>query len=627
MISKPTPSSTGIAKNPAPLDLEGGEHFDTSGLDVCIHLVTEDFQAFTRKLSSSKTRFRFTPTKLKQFCFGLDSNVVRKLNPLTEHLCSPESRSVETFEQLAELAESVVATIQSGDSSNEFRLDEVGGPHGFAGESSVVAAVSALLVASQLRKLALGGTDVQLERTLRSFHVIATQSLDTNSTHSLLLQQLVGIELPLLLATQLHFVKPLRKQGKLTNRLFAQVTRNLLDSDGWPHHRCLPVFSELLASWVRCVRLADANGFTTSSSFRVQLEWLAEQFVRLHGPERKLFFSSENADKTSTEFMRFVLELSASKTAKILAESNGLLLSGKSKSKFPSKVDPSCVSEWSESAVIRSSWSRKSPCVAIDFSKPCTHLEVAAKEKLIHGTASLEIFDDKSSIELGDQGFGVVCELADEDISYLELELKLDSVHIFRQVLLSRTEQFLYFADSIHKSGAGLIDYRLNLPLASGMNVVRENGTREVYLNRKGKGIRSLVMPLSLPEWNAERCRGLFYDSVDATRGTVSLRLEQSIELPQRGGALYCPMFFDLSPKRSRQKRTWRQLTVAENLGIVRPEVASAFRVQVAEKQWVFYRALQSIQNRTFLGQNFSGDFFAAQFFKNGKVNELVEVH
>ena len=73
-------------------------------------------------------------------------------------------------------------------------------------------------------------------------------------------------------------------------------------------------------------------------------------------------------------------------------------------------------------------------------------------------------------------------------------------------------------------------------------------------------------------------------------------------------------------------KRTWRQLTVAEGLEIVSPEIAAAFRVQVDEDQFVFYRALQSIGNRTFLGVNFAGDFCAAKFFRDGKVEELVEV-
>jgi hypothetical protein len=253
-------------------------------------------------------------------------------------------------------------------------------------------------------------------------------------------------------------------------------------------------------------------------------------------------------------------------------------------------------------------------------------LEISAKEVLIRGNSTISISDDGVPIAFGDEGFNVVCELEDDEVSYLELECQLDNVHVFRQLLLSKNEHFLFFADSIHKQGAGLIDYRLSLPLAKGIDVIRENGTREMYLSRKGKGIRSLMLPLSLPEWTTEPCRGIFAVDTDSILDESNLILEQSTQLESEGGALYCPIFFDLDAKRSRQKRTWRRLTVAENLKIVRPEIASAFRVQVSEQQWFFYRALQSISNRTFFGQNFAGDFFAGQFNRNGKVDELVQV-
>ena len=146
-----------------------------------------------------------------------------------------------------------------------------------------------------------------------------------------------------------------------------------------------------------------------------------------------------------------------------------------------------------------------------------------------------------------------------------------------------------------------------------------ETETREIYLTRSGK-IKSLVIPPGLPEWIVDPDR----NSLSVVGG--SLLLKQSATVPDATGGLCIPMFFDLDARRSRGRRTWRKLTVAESLEIVPETTAAAFRVQVGRFSYVFYRSLTPPANRTFLGENFSGEFFAGRLEKNGEMTPLLNI-
>ena len=120
------------------------------------------------------------------------------------------------------------------------------------------------------------------------------------------------------------------------------------------------------------------------------------------------------------------------------------------------------------------------------------------------------------------------------------------------------------------------------------------------------------MMPLALNEWRQDRSHGEF--------GGSGLR--------QRlvGTGLYAPLFIDLDPKRLRKPRTWRQLTVGEQLHLVRRDEAAGFRVQIGKQQWVIYRSLNGTANRTFLGQNVINEFLVARFLNDGEIETLIEI-
>ena len=153
------------------------------------------------------------------------------------------------------------------------------------------------------------------------------------------------------------------------------------------------------------------------------------------------------------------------------------------------------------------------------------------------------------------------------------------------------------------------------------MTTLSESETREVYLQTTGSSgqrqkIKALALPLALPEWKAERFPGQLVAEADA------LVLEQRFE----GEALYAPLLFDLNPGRSKKKRTWRKLTVAQDRQAVADDQAVAFRFQLDKRQWFFYRALASMGNRTFMGENVNSEFAFNRLRKSGKVTSLFEI-
>ena len=599
---------------------------NNSGLEIWLDGIADHWPKSVKKVKKSDPLLKVGKKSIKQLCYGLDSNLLERLDPLVSRV-STKTKGGHEFEQLASLVESAAVSI---DALSNFT------PESFSpeviettaeAELPLLSAFTSLLVASRLRDVVLRGSDQEFERIIRSLLALQQSAVESEPQSPLVFQWL-AIELPLTIASQLYALKPFKKAGKHAAKQFVNVTRYLLDSDGWPSTSCHKQFGPLAASWTRCMNLAKVCKYKLGSSFHAQMEWVAEQFVRLHGPDNKLHFAGEHAPETKPSFVKFVLQLDSDGRGKKLAQVSGLLPSDGKKKKHDLGLEPTCISEWAGSAILKGSWLPKSPALAIDFTSPHCFAELSAGERLLSGRLATEIRINGEPVEIanGEDGFEVNCDFVDDDVSYLELELQLADMSIFRQLLLSKVDRFLFFADSVKKTGAGEIDYRISLPLAKGINVIRENGTRELYLNLKGSGIQSLVLPLSLPEWTSERCRGLLSAEEDESRGIHVLNLERVVQIPEEGGALYCPAFFDLDPNRSRLKRTWRSLTVAENLGIVSSEVAAAFRVQVDEEQWVFYRALREIANRTFIGQNFSGDFFAGKFATDGRVKELVEV-
>ncbi len=235
-------------------------------------------------------------------------------------------------------------------------------------------------------------------------------------------------------------------------------------------------------------------------------------------------------------------------------------------------------------------------------------------EELLSGVWQVDVSGDGRRAE-PTSPWEETIRVSDDRVDYLELASEfVGGLCIERQVLLAREDRFLFLADVVVAPGPGRLEYRARLPFSPDTHFRGAKESRAGFL--AGRRRWGVVLPLALPEWRAEGCCG----SLGQT--------EHGVELCQstQGRALYAPLFVDLDPRRFRRARTWRRLTVAENLVAQPADVAAGYRVQIGSQQWLIYRSLATKANRSLLGHNLSSEMLVARFRRSGEVDPLVEI-
>ncbi len=349
-------------------------------------------------------------------------------------------------------------------------------------------------------------------------------------------------------------------------------------------------------------------------------------------------------------------------------------------------TDVTYFSEWSQMAVLRSGWEFREPALSAAFAPinrfRQTLADVTAEPAPDSAPAPVGGWSDQSTaleFNLAGQtiGSGIWdvairidgrtllptdtwssnCEIADENGSYLEIELPLtENMRLQRHMLLCHKEKLLLLADAILPQYEDDIDegiehdgrddphyaieYESRLPLAAGIGVKASAEMTELLLIGPGFGTNagksvpvSRVFPIALPEWksagkNAEEPLGCVSGELTFVAPNAGANSRTQLVLRQNafGRGMFAPMLFDLDAKRAKQQYTWRQLTVGENLEAVTRDRAVAFRLQIDKLHVLLYRSMTSGLNRTFFGQNLVSDFFAGRFdAKTGKVATIIE--
>ena len=427
------------------------------------------------------------------------------------------------------------------------------------------------------------------------------------------LEQMLAVELPLTLAYQLPALVVQADLAQPAADWMAGAVGVGLDDDGWPRAELVPLFGPLMASWVRSLKMIAALELDFSAEVSVQIEWGVRQLLRLVRSSGSLMMSGPAALPITDECLATMLKISGEADDRLFAK--GIRTeSGINVEKLGKLASSSSVSEWGESGVLRSQWRCRSPYLAFEYSQRSFSLELGANKSLIVGPAFPQIkFNGQSTTPI--EGFEIVCDEHDQDVDYIELQMPMThSITLTRQLILSRSEEFLLVTDCIVPLLSGQIEYQCDWPLADGLNCLPESETREMYL--QDPKIQALVLPLSLPEWKVGRSSGRL-ECVENR-----LRLTDSVN----GAGLYVPLVFDLNAKRAKKKRTWRHLTVAEDRRPVSREIAAAFRFQLDKQQWYFYRAVSQPGNRSFLGENFNGEFVIGRFDRRGTVTEMLRI-
>lgn len=427
--------------------------------------------------------------------------------------------------------------------------------------------------------------------------------------------QVLAGELPLALAFQLPELRACGELAAVAHDTLTAGLVSLTDGEGLVHARHLPWLRPLFACWTRCLAMAKAAGLPAwDDEAQVQYEWLVRQTLRLTRGDGSQMLGTGPSTAWEPALFETALELAGDDEDVAAAERS---LPGDLKLPDADELpcDPAVNSEWSQLSVMRTGWQRSAPRLAISYADREVVVELeAGRETLLGGAWQLEVMAGGRPLSRDDQ-WEELCWFSDDDVDYLELSADLvGGGRVDRQVLLAREDHFLFLCDHIVNAPSGDLECVSQLPLTGGIEVQLDPETREIEL--VGKKPRAVVMPLALPEWRIDPRGG------QLTHADVSLQLRQNTD----ARSLSCPLFLDLAPRRFRKQRTWRQLTVAESREICSGETAVAYRVQCSGAQWIFYRSLTQVGNRTFFGQNVSSEFYAARFHRDGEVEELLEI-
>lgn len=431
------------------------------------------------------------------------------------------------------------------------------------------------------------------------------------------IHQLLNVELPLSLAYVLPEWSPGEQQVVAASRSASFAAVELLDGEGLPAACHLPHSRALLACWTRCAAMAHAAGWTCfDADGRAQYEWLVRQTLRLCRADGTLIFSNGSHGDWTPDLIRAALNEAGDRAD---VESARQLLPGRVVDRRGGRhvklPEPSVVSEWSELCVMRSKWSRRSPQFACLFDDRTLRSELSVGGRLVwSGATDPQLTVDGTTREIASD-WQQLCWFSDDDVDYLELEAEFElGWTIQRQMLLARADHFLFCADAVIGPSVARINYQTTLPLADDVRFDPEIETWEGCLANQ----RPLctVLPLALPEWRTAPARGTLTPEGIGLKWTLADHTQR----------LYAPLFFDLSPRRLKDRRTWRELTVAERLEIVARDQAVGYRVQLGRSQWLIYRSLTPRRNRSFFGQNTSDEFVVTRFDLDGSVDELIEI-
>lgn len=432
-----------------------------------------------------------------------------------------------------------------------------------------------------------------------------------------LARQLLAGELPLTLAYMLPEISACRELLGPARQVLSTSLEDLLDGEGLPDGVHLGVFRSLIACWTRCRAIGGRgrNGLwnhVAESHYR----WVVRAALRLTRRDGSQVLSDGSAGQWCKDLFDNLLDLGGDETDRDIAAR--ILPGTKKNAKRTSRSrlpKPAAHSEWAAVSVLNCGWDRKEPRLVAVYPGTAVDVELSCRSDIVFsGRWALDVRLDGEPLQ-PQTDWEVVCWHSDSDVDYLELEVSLgEKARVQRHLLLAREDRVLMLADAVLGEARGRLEYCGTLPVAQGIRFQPAGETREGLL--VGKKPRALVLPLALPEW---RCDGRPGTLATADRG---LELRQSAD----GSALFAPLFFDLETHRMNRPFTWRQLAVAENLEVLADDAAVGYRAMVGKKQWLIYRTLREVGNRTVLGHNLVSQMLVAEFGRDGEIDPLLEI-
>lgn len=580
---KSTAESAGSVNQPQSKQVPGSSS-ETSNKSEPIGQPTRGpaFRRWPKKLTASfgeKARFLF---------WGLPTSIV---GSSTEELLEKLQRAIHRDECSAAVATAVAESLATAQ-------------HSSTSSPALHLAIGAAYALPQLGASATVEVSNQISESLRNFSTAEDVDVETNPTAWLL----SAVELPLVLGLVEHPLDE-HRLAELLSRFSLFVEQNL-EEEGWLPQSVLGELSVMHASLLRCQLILGYLEQRYEERIAHRLEWMTRNVLRLldHNQQQML----------GDSVVQDIAGIARASRRLTTDEEDARLLKAIESDEFPgAKRLPDCSGHCEEllTGVLRGNWMPRSSKLAVQSVDGRQVVQVSARDGLVKGTWTPEIVFNGDTLKLDPNSVEVNCWNTDTESVYLEFEVKMSGgVTWQRQYALDKREHVLFVGDVFFGNDPGRWEYRCQIPLASGISVEDAHESRELRLI--GPKSSALLLPLSMGEWKADRTDDAFIAG------------EQGIEAQQTRRGIGC-MFavaFDLDPKRSKRPTTWRNLTVSENLKPVARDQALAFRFQFGDLQWLIYRSLTPIANRSYLGQNVYSEFAFDRFLEDGTTDSLISV-
>jgi len=433
-----------------------------------------------------------------------------------------------------------------------------------------------------------------------------------------LVHQLLAGELALTLAYGLPEIAACRELACSARESLSAGMIELLDGEGLPRAENMPLLRPLVACWTRCQALGRhwrEGCFIRSAAG--QFDWAVRQALRWTRADGTPVLGESSDAASFAEMLAAALVFDRDKDDQQIA---AVVLPRKRKSHAvrPSRSslpEASSHSDWSRAGVLRGQWSHRGPCLSVLYPDKTLRTELGVRSEVLwSGPWEVEVRRD-GNVLAPTGGWEETCWVSDEDADFLELEIQLaGGARIERQMVMAHDDRLLLVADAVLGEQPGRLQYVGRLPLRPDVSAGTVPDSPELIL--RGRRPAARVLPLALPEWPCDKPAGAL------SRTAAGLELCQRSE----GRSMYCPLLVDLDPRRWNRPRTWRHLTVAASMEIQPADVAVGYRVQIGRRQWLIYRSLAEIANRTLLGHNLSSETLFARFHRSGDVEQLIEV-
>lgn len=368
------------------------------------------------------------------------------------------------------------------------------------------------------------------------------------------------------------------------------------DSDGLPHGSWQAVMTPGVLSALRLVWL-DAwwgEGKLLPKTFRRRLKRLLKQVVAM------------NAMREERDLVRWGLNALGTKPASPAVRSLSCDAS-------QVRGNPAAHSALCSFGILRNHWGDRSDVCLISYADDDCRVAIeTAGKSLASGNWPLHVSVAGRPVEFTED-WSLNCWSSDEDGDYLEIGRDAADVCHIRQFYLSRTDSFLYLADSI-RAASGPVIYRSSLPLAAGWKAEQDGLTREFRLLNRIARLRAV--PISLPQ-----------NVADGTNGRIEVidgSLQFAADTPLAG--VCSALLLEWSPSQRKAPVDWSLLTVAEAGRRLDSGEAFGARIRIGGEQLVFFHSHTSAQlARTVLGHHTPYETVIARFM-NGNFLPVLNV-